>query len=203
MVRTLGSKKDWLGRTRPVAEIRQYAPVLVAEVSLTGMEMRDALSSGFRQIAGFIFGGNTAPGSQESSKVAMTSPVTLEAAGPSSQKIAMTAPVTAEAVDTDTFKVSFIMPSKYTPDSLPVPKNENVKIREVPSRTMAALAWRGGSPSSAVMDSKAAQLRAVLKAAGMSPIGPVHLWQYHPPFAPAWMRRNEVLYETNTGVVAS
>lgn len=46
------------------------------------------------QIAGFIFGKNVAADGA-SSKVAMTSPVTLEMGG-DSQKIAMTSPVTAE-----------------------------------------------------------------------------------------------------------
>ena len=52
------------------------------------------------QIAGFIFGKNMAPESGEKAKVAMTSPVTLEApltgGGGDSAKIAMTSPVTAE-----------------------------------------------------------------------------------------------------------
>ena len=69
--------------------------------------MREAMSGGFRSIAGFIFGKNLAPGAAgSSSKVAMTSPVTLEmqeglldsssGGGGGSSKIAMTSPVTAE-----------------------------------------------------------------------------------------------------------
>jgi len=194
VIKTIGSKRDWLGRVRPVGELRLYAPVLVAEVSLSGVEMREALGSGFRQIAGFIFGQNTA-----STKVAMTSPVTLEAsaAEPSSQKIAMTSPVTAEVLgDASSYKVTFIMPSKYTKDTLPTPKNDNVKIAEIPERTMAALAWRGSSPREIGMHQRAAELRAAMKEEDITPANDsLHLWQYHPPFAPSWMRRNEVLYE--------
>lgn len=200
MIQNAGEKKDWLGRVRPVAEVRRYAPVLVAEVTLKGVEMREALSNGFRQIAGFIFGGNSVQGTGESTKVAMTSPVTLETSkAPQSEsaKIAMTSPVTAEAISSDEYTISFIMPSKYTKSTLPTPNNDNVKIREVPARTLAALAWRGSSPSQKSMESKGAELKAALQTAGLRPQGPLHLWQYHPPFAPSWMRRNEVLLEVS------
>ena len=204
VIRTLGSKKNWLGRPRPAVEIRRYAPILVAEVALEGMEMREALGSGFRQIAGFIFGKNVAPGSDTSTKVAMTSPVALEASPPVvNQKIAMTAPVAAEAISANEYKVSFIMPSAYTKETLPTPINENVKIKEVGSRTMAALTWGGKSPSAAVMGAKEAELKAVLETAGLTPIGSVNLWQYHPPFSPAWMRRNEVLFEVEEDAAAA
>jgi hypothetical protein len=205
VIRTLGSKKSWLGGIRPVAEIRRYAPVLVAEATFENMQMREALSNGFRAIAGFIFGKNIAPGSSDSStKVAMTSPVTLEASPLPNAKIAMTAPVTAEAVSPDTYKVSFIMPSKYTMDTLPTPINDKVTIKEIPARTLAALTWSGKGPNQEAMTQKADELRAVLDQAGIKPTSShVHLWQYHPPFAPSWMRRNEVLLEVNDDVASS
>jgi len=207
VVRSLGSKKDWLGRVRPVAEIRRYAPVLVAEATFENVAMREALSNGFRAIAGFIFGKNIAPGdnsTSSSSKVAMTSPVTLESSPLPSEKIAMTAPVTAEAVSADTYKVCFIMPSKYTKETLPKPVNDKVNIKEIPSRTLAALTWSGRGPNEEEMNSKASELKAVLGEAGVKPVSNhVHLWQYHPPFAPSWMRRNEVLLEVNDDVASS
>ncbi|NQY41140.1 MAG: heme-binding protein [Henriciella sp.] len=51
-------------------EIRQYEPIIVAEVEITG-DMRRAGNSGFRPLADFIFGNNTAR-----SKIEMTAPVT-------------------------------------------------------------------------------------------------------------------------------
>lgn len=198
----LGKKKNWYGSIVPVAEIRQYAPFLMAEVELRDCEnMRQALSSGFRQIAGFIFGKNVAVSGPGNEKVAMTSPVTLEK---SSEAIAMTSPVTAEEVDGSTYKVSFIMPSKYTKETLPKPVNDNVKIKEVSGQCMAAIAFRGRSPSEEQMHQTADELRAVLQSSGYSPKGNVHLYQYHPPFAPAWMRRNEVLLEvTEESIIES
>jgi hypothetical protein len=149
--------------------------------------MRAALGSGFRQLAGFIFGKNVAPGAAgggaaASEKVAMTSPVTLEPAGaaPASAKIAMTSPVAAEMAGGGAYKVSFVMPSKYTRETLPTPLNEAVKIVEKPARTLAALQWRGAIPkNSGVVDERVRQLRGLLAEAGVEPVAgaPPHLWQ--------------------------
>ena len=79
-------------------EIRQYAPVLIAETLVDG-DMDEASNTGFRRIADFIFGNNQAPDSNASSKIAMTAPVTVE---PVSVKIEMTAPVTVAPQPTET-----------------------------------------------------------------------------------------------------
>ena len=84
-------------------EIRDYAPMIVAEVDMPG-ERRDAIGKGFRIIADYIFGNNTT-----AQKVPMTAPVTQQ----DSEKIAMTAPVTQQG-DGNRWRVRFIMPSNYT-----------------------------------------------------------------------------------------
>ena len=56
-------------------EIRQYAPMLIAETLVEG-DMDEASSKGFRLIADFIFGNNQVSDSQLKSKIAMTAPVT-------------------------------------------------------------------------------------------------------------------------------
>ncbi|GAB4823358.1 hypothetical protein N2152v2_010404 [Parachlorella kessleri] len=186
----------WFRGTTHAAEIRRYAPYLVAEVVVQGTDMRGALSDGFRQIAGFIFGKNTAAGSEGSEKVAMTAPVTLQVKDSSagSEKIAMTAPVAAEMKGDGSYKVSFIMPSKYTKDTLPRPNNPNVHIKEVPGHTMAAITFGGNSPRENTVEQYKRRLLDLLEEAGLEPKGDeVFLYQYHPPFAPGWMRENEVL----------
>ena len=62
------------------AELRQYAPQLVAEVTVEG-ERNEAINAGFRILAGYIFGAN-----DSADKVAMTTPVTQT---PAAEKIAM------------------------------------------------------------------------------------------------------------------
>lgn len=69
-------------------EVRDYPALVVAAVSVTG-DRKDAASKGFRLLASYIFGGNTAK-----RKIAMTAPVMQAAAG--GEKIAMTAPRFAE-----------------------------------------------------------------------------------------------------------
>ena len=88
-------------------EIRDYAPMIVAEVYMPG-ERRDAIGKGFRIIADYIFGNNTT-----AQKLPMTAPVTQQ----DSEKIAMTAPVTQQG-DGNTWRVRFIMPSSYTMEAL-------------------------------------------------------------------------------------
>lgn len=54
VLRTMGApRRRWLslgGAAAPAAEVRLYAPYLVAEVLVEGGDMKDALSSGFRQV---------------------------------------------------------------------------------------------------------------------------------------------------------
>ena len=106
MLRQLGLKKGLL-RPKYTSELRRYAPFLIAEVTVANApDMKAALGSGFRQIAGFIFGKNSAAGTK-GNKVAMTSPVTLEMdlGKQASEKVAMTSPVSAELLADDTYKV--------------------------------------------------------------------------------------------------
>jgi len=58
-------------------EVRQYAPILVAETLVDG-DMDEASNKGFRKIADYIFGNNRANQTGAASKIAMTAPVTLE-----------------------------------------------------------------------------------------------------------------------------
>lgn len=82
------------------------------------------------------------------------------------------------------------MPPGATPHSLTMPLpcrrcgtavNPNVVIKEMPARTMAALAWHGKPPREAEVQAKEAELLELLGEAGLKPKGPVHCWQYDPP----------------------
>ena len=80
-------------------EIRDYAPMIVAETEVSG-ERDKAIREGFRAIAAYIFGDNSS-----AQKVAMTAPVTQQG----NEKIAMTAPVTQQG-DGHVWQVRFVMP---------------------------------------------------------------------------------------------
>jgi hypothetical protein len=68
----------------------------------------------------------------------MTAPVTQQA----SEKIAMTAPVTQQG-DGQTWRVRFVMPAKYTTDTLPKPNNAAVKIKEIAAKRFAVIRFSG------------------------------------------------------------
>jgi hypothetical protein len=164
-------------------ELRDYAPMIVAEAEVTG-ERRVAIGKGFRLIADYIFGNNTA-----SEKVAMTAPVSQQA----SQKIAMTAPVTQQG-EGNSWKVYFVMPSKYTMETLPKPNNPAVRLKQVPGKRFAVIRFSGmGGEDSLKRHTK--ELDEFLSVKGLTPLSQPTYAFYNPPWTLPFMRRNEVLVE--------
>jgi hypothetical protein len=167
------------------AEIRAYAPMIVAEVTVEAPSVAEAANAGFRPLANYIFGGN-AP----RQKIAMTSPVT---AAPKGQKIAMTAPVTAaESSAAGAYVVRFIMPAEWTMDTLPSPANPDVRLVPVPGRTLAAYRYTG-SDSEKKREKAEAALRAFAEAGGYTVTGEPEWAGYDAPFVPFFLRRYEIM----------
>ena len=105
----------------------------MAEVEVDG-DMRTSLSSGFRQLAGYIFGGNVSKIS-----ISMTAPVMDTSKV--SESIAMTAPVMDTLSSSGRHIVAFTMPSKYTLDTLPKPDNADIRFRIVENSQRAVLRY--------------------------------------------------------------
>lgn len=164
-------------------EIRVYEPYIVAETVVAG-NMDAALEEGFRRIAGYIFGGNT---TQES--IAMTVPVGERAS--TSENIAMTVPVLSGG-DARERVISFVMPKKYTLDTLPIPRDGRVTLRSVPSRTVAALSF-SWSTSAKTVTLKKAELAALLARDGVATAGEEEVAFYNPPGTPPFMLHSEIL----------
>ncbi len=170
-------------------EIREYRPMIVAETMVTG-SLDDASSDGFRAIAGYIFGANITKGKSTSEKIAMTTPVTMER---ESEKIAMTAPVTmTPGTGSNRWRMHFVMPSKYTMETLPTPKNPAVKLREIAPQRVAVNKFSGFSGETKVAE-KIAALNAWVASNKLKPIGIAQLARYNPPLTPPPFRRNEIL----------
>ena len=163
-------------------EVRQYEPIIVAETEVSG-DMRAASGSGFRVLADYIFGNNTAR-----SEIAMTAPVTRTR----STKIDMTAPVTRSMSDDGNWTVSFTMPSKWTMETLPVPNNPAVSIREVPGELLATIRFSGAGQMEAHRQ-KQAELEDWIAEHGYEITGPARYAGYDAPWKPSPLRRNEVL----------
>lgn len=171
-------------------ELRAYAPMIVAEVEVSG-DMKQASNRGFRLIADYIFGNNsTAKG--EASKISMTAPVTMEA---KSEKINMTAPVTMEQnFDTNSWRVHFVMPSEYSMETLPKPNNTRVEIREIAPKNYAVIRFSGFTGEEKVAK-KTQELLSWMKSEGLEPIGTPELARYNAPITPPFFRRNEVMVQ--------
>jgi effector-binding domain-containing protein len=163
-------------------ELRQYAPMIVAEVTVEGRRS-EAANRGFRPLANYIFGDN-AP----RAKIAMTAPV-QQSRG---EKIAMTAPVTQSAAGAGTWVVRFIMPEGYSMATLPKPNDPNVRLIEQPGQRVAVIRFSGSAPER-VLDEKSAELQAFVAKAGLKPQAAATYAFYDPPWTPSFMRRNEVM----------
>lgn len=178
-------------------EVRQYAPMLVAETLVDG-DMDEASTKGFRKIADYIFGNNRANQTGAAAKIAMTAPVTLE---PVSEKIAMTAPVTlstaqqgGDMASANKWRVHFVMPAKYTMTNIPLPNNADVKLREIPGKLFAVHSFTGFN-SVARVQTKSDELLAWLQSKNFKPLSSVQLSRYDPPWTLPMFRRNEIMVE--------
>ena len=163
------------------AEVRQYAPYVVAQVSVAG-EAREAGNQAFRILAGYIFGKN-----KGERKFEMTAPVTQTEVP---VKLEMTAPVTQTPAPGG-YLVQFVLPRGVTLASAPEPLDPRVQLREVPAARVAVIRY-SGFWSQANYDEHLAKLREALRAAGLPWTGEPTLSRYDPPFTPWFLRRNEI-----------
>jgi hypothetical protein len=166
-------------------EIRDYAPIINAETTVRGNAW-DARFGGFGPLADYIFAKE-----RDGEKIAMTAPVTQAPR----EKIAMTAPVTQQSAGSgDEWVITFTMPSHYTMETLPPPSNPDVRLVQVPARTMGVLSFTGLATDA---DMRAAEVRLMdhVQRAGMQPKGDISFAFYDPPWILAFFRRNEAMVE--------
>lgn len=164
-------------------EIREYAPMIVAEVAVNGAR-EEAVKTGFRLLADYIFGNNIAK-----QDIAMTAPVQQQ----ESTEIAMTAPVQQQSSGDD-WQISFVMPSEYTMKTLPEPVNDRVKLRKVIAKKYVVITFSGRNSDSNLAEHEKGVM-AYVKANNLSVIGPAKYAFYNPPWTLPPMRRNEVMIE--------
>ncbi len=184
-------------------ELRRYESQLVAQTWVSGDQ--DAASrAGFKILADYIFGSNTAP-SGESSKISMTAPVamqfeakqsaTKQNGSNESQKLAMTAPVSIKQEQHQNdgkWRVQFTMPSQYTMQTLPKPNNLDIAIIEVPPQTYGVIKFSGLAGAEKVA-AKTAELQSWMQTQKLTVTGTAELARYNPPWTLPFMRRNEIM----------
>ena len=173
-------------RTYENFEIRNYDSYLVAEVDIEG-SYNETGNEAFRILAGYIFGDN-----QSSMKMNMTAPVESEVY-PSSEKMNMTAPVFSnENINGYTYR--FVMESKYTKETLPVPNNSKIRITEIKDRVMAVISF-SGRWSQKNFKKHEQILSKNLTDRGIGAVSEAIYARYNAPFTPWFLRRNEIMYE--------
>ena len=166
-------------------EIRQYEPMIIAEVEVDG-KREDAIREGFRLIADYIFGNNTVQ-----RDIAMTAPVQQQ----ESQKIAMTAPVQQQSTGRS-WQISFVMPSKYSMETLPQPKNDRVRLKEIMTKKFVVIKFSGTNSNENVTEHEN-QLMNYIEANQIKIIDSPKYAFYNAPWTLPFMRRNEVMIEIN------
>lgn len=166
-------------------EIRDYPPMILAEVEVSG-ERKQAITEGFKILADYIFGNNTS-----NKKMEMTAPVTNEL----SEKMAMTAPVLQE-LHMDKWKVRFVMPKKYSFETLPKPNSKDVILIPLPARRFAVIRFSGLADNESIK-LHTDELEAYIVAEKLNPIGGTVLAFYNPPWTIPFLRRNEVMIEVD------
>ncbi|MEO9824334.1 MAG: heme-binding protein [Paracoccaceae bacterium] len=181
------------------AQLRRYAPMIAAEVRVAASDVDTAGSMGFMPLANYIFGNNR-PGE----KIAMTAPVTTAPVtdrgslqGGDGDKIAMTAPVTTAPSEDGVYTVQFMMPPKWTMDTLPAPEDDRVSLLEVPERHVVVSGFTGPKEQSAI-EAAERVISAFIAANDLTPKGAFTLAGYSAPRVPDPEKKWEVHMEVET-----
>ena len=163
-------------------EVRQYKPQIVAE-TVVDSSFDEAGNIAFRRLFNYISGNN-----RKRESIAMTAPVNQKV---SSEKIKMTAPVNQQEYK-GKYAVSFLMPSKYTMETLPEPLDTNVSLRLIPAYKAAVFRYSGSWSQRRYLEHRTL-LEGFIRKKGLKIIGGEIFGRYDPPFYPPFIRRNEVL----------
>lgn len=148
-------------------EIRFYPSATFAKIYSQGTDYKSVASSGFRKLAGYIFGGNELK-----------------------KSIAMTAPVRMEMTDKGS-TMSFVMPEKYQESDLPKPNDSGVHIVKSSPQYVASISF-GGYADDEKIKEKRDQLLQLLQEKGIKVAGEYIFLGYNAPYQ-FWSRKNEVV----------
>ena len=137
-------------------EVRFYPKATFATIRSTGVNYKQIASSGFRKLAGYIFGGNN-----QNKSIAMTAPVRMELSEKGSS-------------------MSFVMPEKYDMASLPKPNDATVEIKQSEEVYAAVIAFGGYANDEKIEDYKN-KLVSLLQKKNIKIIGSFNFLGYNAP----------------------
>lgn len=148
-------------------EIRFYPAATFAKIYSPGTDYKSVSSSGFRKLAGYIFGGN-----EQGKSISMTAPVRMEMSEKGSS-------------------MSFVMPAKYQEGDLPKPKDSSVHIVKSTPQYVAVISFGGYADDETIKEKRDLLLKIIQKK-GIKVVGDYSFLGYNAPFQ-FWSRRNEVV----------
>jgi hypothetical protein len=149
-----------------IYEIRYYPSATMASVAVDGT-YGNSSGTGFRILAGYIFGSNS-----EDVNIPMTAPVHME-------------------MDPSGYFMSFVMPSAYDLNNLPLPDNGQIRLHESKPAHMASVRF-GGYANDEKIEKHKEKLREYLKSKEIVYSEPFIFLGYNPPYQTI-NRRNEVM----------
>lgn len=147
-------------------EIRFYPKATFATIRSNGVKYKQVASSGFRKLAGYIFGGN-----DQNKSIAMTAPVRMEMSKKGSV-------------------MSFMMPAKYDIAALPKPKDATVEIKQSEEVYAAVIAF-GGYANDEKINEYTNKLIRLLQIKNIKITGPFNFLGYDAPYQLIG-RKNEI-----------
>jgi len=157
-------------RTDAKFEIRDYPALTLATTPMSG----DGMSGGFGQLFRFITGNN-----ERAEKIEMTSPVLIN-------------------TSKDKKTMSFIMSKKVVEQGVPRPAGDTVTLSKVEAARVAAFRFSG----SRTAENEKTAIETLTRWLTVQKIvrqgDPVFAY-YDPPWTPAFLRRNEVMFRIEHG----
>jgi hypothetical protein len=164
---TTENQKYRVVRKEAQFEIRFYPAATFAKIFSQGTDYKSVASSGFRKLAGYIFGGN-----DQAKSIAMTSPVRMEMTDKGST-------------------MSFVMPEIYQESDLPKPNDSSVLIVKSSPQYVAAISFGGYADDETIKENRDLLLK-LIKEKGIKATGEYTFLGYNAPYQ-FWSRKNEVV----------
>ncbi len=158
-----------------IFQVRYYPPATFAQITSKATTYKELGSSGFRQLAGYIFGGN-----KENKQIAMTSPVHMD-------------------IEKEGSTMAFVLPKEYSETNLPKPNNSNIVIKTTSAEYVAAIQF-GGFANNETIDHYKSLLAESLKNKGILFKDSFRYLGYNPPYQLIG-RKNEVIVSLDEKVV--
>ena len=93
----------------------------------------------------------------------------------------------------DSMTMMFMVPKKFNKETLPKPKNSQIKFKQVPKKTVAAISF-GGWANDKKIEKYKQKLITALKTKGIIHTNKFYFFGYNPPYE-VFNRRNEIIVE--------